>query len=452
MQAEASREASGVLPPSAAPDVGEAALLRRTRLRLMAWSGGLTLLILVLLGAAVYAAVAGSLTSRGTSLLQARAQELGVFISRFGAMPDRPRLGIAFGGAATGTLAMIVGPDGTTIGTPDSVIAGLPDQGGVAAARANGSDVREGRVSDTPVRVYSLAVHQQGGTYVVQVVGDRAAEQQLLGTLLAVLVGGAFLAVLLAVAAGYVYAGRALVPIRASIARREESLRRQREFTANASHELRTPLTVVRTSVTDLRRNRRERVEDVGDALNDIDAEVGHLTALVDDLLLLARTDSGAVEIERTPVDLGDVAAEAVGYLSPVAAGRGVALVVDPRPAEVQGDPLRLRQLVTILVDNAMAHSPAGGTVTVRVRHDGPAVTLAVEDEGPGIRHEDLSHVFERFWRADNAPAGGTGLGLAIAAWIVERHGGTIGAANRPGGGALLEAQIPVAGPGFTRA
>jgi len=452
MQAEASREASGVLPTSAGPDAGEAVLLRRTRLRLIAWSGGLTLLILVLLGAAVYGAVAGSLASRGTSLLQERAQELGRFIDRFGVLPDRPRLGIAFGGAATGTLAMIVGPDGAAVGTPDSVIAGLPDQGGVEAARAGGSDVREIRVSDTPVRVYSLAVDRQGGTYVVQVVGDRDAEQQLLGTLLAVLVAGAFLAVLLAVAAGYVYAGRALVPIRASIARREEALRRQREFTANASHELRTPLAVVRTSVTDLRRNRRERVEDVGEALDDIDAEVDHLTALVDDLLLLARTDSGVVEMERTPVDLGDVAAEVVGNLSPVAAERGVVLVVDPRPAQLEGDPLRLRQLVTILVDNAMAHSPAGGTVTVRVRPDGPAVTLAVEDEGPGIRPEDLPHVFERFWRADDAPAGGTGLGLAIAAWIVERHGGTIGATNRPQGGARLEARIPVAGPGSARA
>ncbi len=452
MPPEASRGVSGVPPPSAAPDVGEAVLLRRTRLRLIAWSGGLTLLILVVLGAAVYGAVAGSLASRGTSLLEVRAQELGRFIDRFGVLPDRPRLGIAFGGEATGTLAMIVGPDGAIVGAPDSPIAGLPDQAGVAAARANGSNVREASVSGSPVRVYSLAVHQLGSTYVVQVIGDRAAEQQLLGALLAVLVAGAFLAVLLAVAAGYVYSGRALVPIRVSIARREEALRRQREFTANASHELRTPLTVVRTSVTDLRRNRRERVEDVGEALDDIDAEVGHLTALVDDLLLLARTDSGVVELERVPVELGDVAAEAVGNLSPVAAERGIALVVDPRPAELQGDPLRLRQLVTILVDNAMAHSPAGGTVTVRVRPDGPVVALAVEDEGPGIRPGDLPRVFERFWRADNAPAGGTGLGLAIAAWIVERHGGTIGASNRPEGGARLEARIPVAGSGVDRA
>jgi signal transduction histidine kinase len=165
----------------------------------------------------------------------------------------------------------------------------------------------------------------------------------------------------------------------------------------------------------------------------------------VDDLLLLARTDAGTLEIERARLDLADVAVEAVGPLTAVAASRGVALVADPRPAEVDGDPLRLRQLVTILVDNALAHAPAGGGVTVRVRPvDGTAV-LTVDDDGPGIREEDRERVFERFWRADDAPSGGTGLGLAIARWIVERHGGRIAAGNRPEGGARFEARIPLA-------
>jgi signal transduction histidine kinase len=113
------------------------------------------------------------------------------------------------------------------------------------------------------------------------------------------------------------------------------------------------------------------------------------------------------------------------------------------------GDPLRLRQLVTILVDNAIRHTPTGGTVLVRVRREQQTVTLEVLDDGPGIRETDLDHVFERFWRADDAPSGGTGLGLSIAHWIVERHGGTISAANRPEGGARFEARLPVV-PGPT--
>lgn len=431
-------------PPTGSGEVEEAPLLRRTRWRLMAWSGGLTLLILVLLGIAVYAAVAGSLDASATAQLERRAQELSRFVEHGPGFPQRPRVGIAFGGDAAGTVAFIVGPGGAVQGAAGlGLPPGLPDAQGLTASLRSGRDVRDATISGIPVRIYSLAVQAPDGTYVVQVVADQTAEQRLLRTLVLVLAFGAFGAVLLAVAAGYIYAGRALVPIRESIRRRQEALRRQREFTANASHELRTPLTVIRASVADLRRNRSRPVEQVGAALDDIESEVGHLTALVDDLLLLARTDSGAVEIEHVPLDLADVAAEAAGILSPLAQQRGVQVVVDPRPAEIEGDPLRLRQLVTILVDNAVGHTPAGGTVLVRVRVEAPCAVLEVLDEGSGIREADLDKVFERFWRADDAPAGGTGLGLSIARWIVERHGGTILASNRPEGGARFEARLP---------
>jgi signal transduction histidine kinase len=307
-----------------------------------------------------------------------------------------------------------------------------------------GEDTRTATIDETPIRVYSLAVPRNDGQWVVQVIGERVSEQRLLSALLSVLVLGGLAALALAIAAGWVYAGRALVPIRGAIDRREAALRRQREFAANASHELRTPLTVIRTSVTDLRRNADQPLAAVGTALDDIDAETTHLAALVDDLLLLARTDAGTMELEQVPVDLADVAVDAAGSLTPMAAERGVAVVADPLPAVVNGDPLRLRQLVTILVDNAVAHTPAGGSVTVRVRSEGEAAALIVEDTGPGIRPDDLPRVFDRFWRADGAPSGGTGLGLAIAAWIVERHGGRIEAANRPEGGARFEARIPL--------
>jgi signal transduction histidine kinase len=423
---------------------GDAALLRRTRLRLLAWSGGLTLLILVLLGAALYAAVSGSLASRGTDILAARASGLERLLQLPGQIPDRFVLGPGFGGEASGTLALIVRPDGGLVGPTElQSINGVPDPAGLSAARAGSVDVRQVEVSSIPVRVYSVAVTRPDGEYVVQVLGERSSEVQLLSTLLTVLLFGGLAALLLALAAGYVYAGRALIPVRASMDRRDAALRRQREFTANASHELRTPLTVIRASVADLRRNRKQPVEKVGEALDDIDAEVSHLTALVEDLLLLARTDSGALALERVALDLADVAVEAAGPLTPVAAERGVQLEVDPRPAPVDADPVRLRQLVTILTDNALAHSPAGTTVTVRVRPEGGQAVLTVDDQGPGVREEDLPRLFERFWRADNAPAGGTGLGLSIAAWIVAAHGGTISAANRPEGGARFEVRLP---------
>jgi signal transduction histidine kinase len=104
----------------------------------------------------------------------------------------------------------------------------------------------------------------------------------------------------------------------------------------------------------------------------------------------------------------------------------------------VIGDAARLRQLVLILVDNAVTHSPAGGTVTVTVRRTTDLLRLVVEDEGSGIREEDLPRVFERFWRGAGAPAGGAGLGLSIAQWIVTAHGGTIAVENRPKGARFI--------------
>ena len=165
---------------------------------------------------------------------------------------------------------------------------------------------------------------------------------------------------------------------------------------------------------------------------------------LVADLLLLARTDAEAVELAMADTDLANAAAEATESLEPVAAQRDVRLVLEVVPAPLRGDEARLRQLAAILVDNAIRHSPAGGRVTVTA---GPGAWLSVEDEGPGIDPAHVDQVFERFWRAPDAPSGGTGLGLAIARWIAERHGGTIQASNRGGGqrGARFTVRLPAA-------
>ena len=182
---------------------GDAALLRRTRLRLLAWSGGLTLLILVLLGAALYEAVSGSLAARGTDLLAARADGLERLLQRPGPIPDRFVLGPGFSGEASGTLALIVRPDGVLVGPAElQAIDGLPNPAGVAAARAGVVDVRQVEVSSIPVRVYSASVTRADGAYVVQVLGERSSEVQLLSTLLSVLAFGGLAALLLALAAG----------------------------------------------------------------------------------------------------------------------------------------------------------------------------------------------------------------------------------------------------------
>jgi signal transduction histidine kinase len=144
-------------------------------------------------------------------------------------------------------------------------------------------------------------------------------------------------------------------------------------------------------------------------------------------------------------MDLGEVALDAAGDLATAARTAGIEMEVDAEPVPLEGDNARLHELVVILLDNALQHaSTAGGRrVEMTVRGNGDEAVLTVDDDGPGLRQEDLARVFDRFWRAPDAPPGGTGLGLAIGRWIVERHGGTISAANRPTGGARFEVRLP---------
>jgi signal transduction histidine kinase len=428
----------------------DARLVRSVGRRLVAWAAGTTFLVLVVLAAALYVSVSSTLETSGIRQLDLRVDTLRGLVEGPGPGPrpgqDDLPAGYIFGGGSSGTFALVLDAGGRVLapgeaGLPD----GMPHRASLAAAVDAGRDIRVGTAAGTPVRILTRPVESRIGTVYVQVYQDRTAEQRTLEGLLAVLLTGGVVVILVAVGFGTVYSRRALVPIRDSLAAQRRALRRQREFAADASHELRTPITVIRASVEHLRRHRDQPVATVGDALDDIGAEVDHLTRLVDELLLLARSDSGAVALERLPVDLGDVAADAASSLLAPARERGVVVSVDPEPAVVTGDAARLRQLVLILVDNAIAHSPREGAVRVTVRRMGHVAVLTVEDEGSGLREEDLPRLFERFWRGAGAPPGGSGLGLSIAAWIVGGHGGQIAAANRAAGGASFTAHIPLA-------
>lgn len=434
----------------------DAALLRRVGRRLVAWSGGSTLVVLIVLGVALYAAVASSLAGASVGQLAARTDPVAAVLTgqpQGSGVPDPGPFGFRPGTGNTFLFAFDVDGDPVQLGRdPVVVLEGLPSPEGMAAARdaGDGRNVWTGtlEINETavPVRILTqrFVYRRNGETYFLQAIQDRSTEVRTLESLLLVLVLGGLVVVLVAAGFGAVYARRALVPIRESLTAQRAALRRQREFAADASHELRTPLTVIRSSVELLRRNAARPVAEVGDALADIDAEVLQLTGLVDDLLLLARSDSGAVALERVPLQLDDVAADAAAALAKPAAASGVRIEMDPAPTPTVGDPLRLRQLVTILLDNAIRHSPRDGSVRLAVRPlaDG-AASLAVDDAGPGVRPEDREHVFDRFWRAPGAPPGGTGLGLAIARWIAEHHDGSIAVGDSAAGGARFEVRLP---------
>lgn len=223
--------------------------------------------------------------------------------------------------------------------------------------------------------------------------------------------------------------------VETSLAARHRSEQQVRQFVADASHELRSPLATI-AGYTELARKRPGDAETVGTALDKVEQESGRMTSLVEDLLLLARLDSGR-PLEQHPVDLTRLLVEAVSD----------ARVVDPEhqwrvevpddavesPYEVVGDQLRLHQVVSNLLTNARKYTPAGSTVTVTVRRDG----FSVHDDGPGFPPELVDHAFERFVRGDAARTRGeevgVGLGLALVEAIVTAHGGTVSLRSTPG-------------------
>ena len=424
----------------------EARLLRGTRWRLVAWSGGLTVAVLLVLGALIYLSVAGSLAAQSRAELERRALEVVPIIrmhqgSIVPADPisvplDGPGVGISFLGTASGSLAFVVDPDGQVLGLQRVVESlGLPVEAGLEGAREGGTDVRESNVADRPVRVLSQPVDTPIGTFVIQVLQDLEAERSALGSLRTILLVGGLGVLAAALMLGWVYAGRALVPIR-------ESMRRQREFAADAGHELRTPLAIVKAAVEDARRQPAS-VGAQGGPLDVIDRQADRLTELVDELLVFARIQAGTLELDRRPVRLDEAVVAAAERIAPLGRRRGIELEIEVVPADVIGDARRLEQLVAILLDNAIRHSPDGGGVVIRLTQRASGLELSVEDEGPGIPTDELDSLFDRFYRARTATTDGVGLGLAIARWIAEGHGGRIRAENRQKRGARFTVTLP---------
>jgi signal transduction histidine kinase len=183
------------------------------------------------------------------------------------------------------------------------------------------------------------------------------------------------------------------------------------------------------------------------EALAEVTREANRLSRLVADLLALARADAG-VPLSHRQLDLDEVVLDA--YREARRLSKGQALTLEPfETTQVIGDEDRLKQLVLILLDNALKYTPANGHVTLGLQREASGSKITVRDTGVGIPPEDLPHVFERFYRADPARGrdpGGTGLGLPIARWIVEQHGGKITLESQPGQGTLATVNLPYPG------
>jgi len=243
--------------------------------------------------------------------------------------------------------------------------------------------------------------------------------------------------------------------------RLEAAFARQRQFTADASHELRTPLAII--DVATMRAlEHAQTVEEHRHALSVVRRENARMARLVDGLLTLARADSGRAPLTRERVDLGEITLDVVERLAPRAAETHMLIDLQPLPeAWVRGDRLYVEQLLTNIVDNALIYGADGGSrVHIAVGEESHAgrcwVCVRVRDDGPGIAPEHLPHLFERFYRADQArahgapvapsrssPASGSGLGLAIARWIAQAHQGDIRVEAGPGRGTVVEVWLP---------
>jgi heavy metal sensor kinase len=212
------------------------------------------------------------------------------------------------------------------------------------------------------------------------------------------------------------------------VGRLRAALQTQRRFMADASHELRTPVSIIRSAAeVALSRDHRDEAE-YRETLTIARDEARRLTRLVEDMLVLARADAGGYPVHLVDLDLGEVVDDCRRAVRVLAAERGVQVRSSPgQEVPFHGDEDLLRRLVTNLLQNAVQHTPAGGSVTVSLSSENGHVQIRVADGGPGIPDADRARIFDRFVRLDEARAGnGVGLGLPIAKWIAEVHGGSL--------------------------
>ncbi len=225
----------------------------------------------------------------------------------------------------------------------------------------------------------------------------------------------------------------------------EAAFERQSRFAADAAHELRTPLTILRTEA-ELALSQARTQEEYREALGTCLQAVNRMAALVEGLLTLARAEGSKLSAERRTVDLRQLVEEGLEQIRLLAQKRGLVVTSRLRPVRVAGDPLRLAQVVTNLLSNAVHYNRAGGEIHVELTASATEAVLSVRDTGCGIPEEDRPHIFERFYRVDKArsrASGGNGLGLAICKSVVEAHGGTIGFESAVDVGSTFWVRLP---------
>ena len=416
--------------------------LVRLRLRLTIWYVATFGLIIVLLGGGLFAVITYQISQQLDDSLRSATQEL-VRAARIRELEE----------SSVRRGRVIDAVDELNI--PDRILYLLDPQGhpvkpGVKVdpwiAQAARNAARVGQVtleSDMPddktLRLHAIRFRLASGQQLVAVaIADQEELENKYADLIAAFVGIAFLALFLVAAGGFVLVRKSTAPV-------ERSVLFMRRFMADAAHELRTPITILRTRAEIALQHPRDSEEYVS-ALRGIEAESRRLGGIVDSLLVLARADAGERQIEKERIFLDDIAIDAAGAARIVARQKNVEITVDDfEEAPIQGDSALIRQLVMIVLDNAVKFTDPGGQVRVSVSMLEGAPTFSVEDTGIGIKQEELSRVFQRFFRGETARSRteGAGLGLSIASWIAREHDANISLTSEPGKGTNVVVTFP---------
>jgi signal transduction histidine kinase len=307
-----------------------------------------------------------------------------------------------------------------------------------ASALLTGYDVRTTQLGDgSRARLLTYRTAIKGGPELLQV-GRLLNEQDrvLRWFLTGVVVLAAISAMLLGLGSWWL-SGRALSPA-------QRAWENQQIFIANASHELRAPLTLVKANAeVGLRLAPPPEQREV---LTEILNESDYMNRLVEDLLLLSRLDTHRLKLEREAIAAKELLEEVQRHMSLIAASKSITIKLGETAGTIWGDPVRVRQVILILIDNSLRYTPVGGLISLESHLTGRSVRIVVSDDGVGIPAADLPHIFDRFYQAQRPgeeEARGNGLGLSIAKALVEAQGGEIQIASMPGQGTLVSLQLP---------
>jgi len=411
--------------------------LVRLRLRLTIWYVATFGLIIFLLGAGLFAVISYQLSQqlddslRNATLELARAAHIREVEEAGGVGDAVDELNIP--GRALYLIDLRGNPIRPT--NPDNWIREAAKE----AARVGQVTIGHELPEDRTLRLHAMRFKLSTGHQLVAVaVADRVELEDKYADLITAFVAIAFAALFLVAAGGFILVRKSTAPI-------ERSIEFTRRFMADAAHELRTPITILRTRAEVALQQPRDAPDYIA-ALRGVEAEARRLGSIVDSLLVLARADSGERQIDKERIFLDDIALDVAGAAEIVGRQKNVKVTVDEfEEAPIHGDPALIRQLIMIVLDNAVKFTDAGGQVHVRVSMHEGAPTFVVEDTGMGIKEEELSRVFQRFFRGETARSrtDGAGLGLSIASWIAREHAADISLRSEPGTGTKVTIRFP---------